>query len=59
MGAANLNLALVTQSVASIDKTITNDIKPEIKGIKDRLDRRTHDQICVEPPYSRRSSDGE
>ena len=59
MGAANLNLALVTQSVASIDKTITNDIKPELKNINKRLDRRSHDLACVEPPYARRSSDGE
>ena len=57
MNAANLNLALVTQAVSSIDKTITQDIKPEIKSINSRLDRRTNDPLYVDPVYARRSTD--
>lgn len=57
MNSANVSLALVTQSVASIDKTINNDIKLEIKSINNRLDRRSTDILVTEPLYARRSSD--
>ena len=57
MTAANLSLALVTQSVSSIEKTISQDIKPEIKSINNRLDRRSHEQLYVDPQYARRVTD--
>lgn len=57
LGSANVNLAILSQSVASIEKAISEDLKPEIKSINTRLDRRIHDSIFADPLFNRRSTD--